>query len=59
MHLEARKAKGNIDYYLTQSFRLNGKPRKSRVYLGRNLSEKEIEVFKKYNIEYGYGILQQ
>ena len=46
MHIEIRKRGKNKLYYLAHSFRDNGKVRKIRRYLGKNLTEKEIEKLK-------------
>lgn len=47
MHLEKRKEKGRAKYYLAHSYRQNGKIRKIRVFLGSNLSERELEEQRK------------
>lgn len=43
MHVEKRKAGGKTKYYLARSWRDKKRVRKTRVYLGRDLSEKELE----------------
>lgn len=43
MYIEKRKSGKDVKYYLTHSYRKEGKTKKIRVYLGQNLSEKEIE----------------
>jgi len=43
MYIEKRKSGKKIKYYLTHSYREGGKTKKIRVYLGQNLSEKEIK----------------
>ena len=43
MHIEIRKAGGRTKYYLAHSYRKGGNVRKTRVYLGANLSQSELE----------------
>jgi len=43
MFIERRKYKGKIKYYLVHSYRHNGKVKKIRIYLGIDLSKKELE----------------
>lgn len=43
MHIEKRKKDGSVQYYLAHSYRKEGKARKVRVYLGANLSKKQLE----------------
>lgn len=47
MYVEKRKQKDNIKYYLTHSYKIRGKTRKIRRYLGLNLSEAEIRERRK------------
>ncbi len=42
MHLEIRDADGKKKYYLSHSYRDNGKVKKFRAYLGENLTEAQI-----------------
>ena len=42
MHVERRRTRGVIQYYLAHSYREKGKIRKLRVYLGANLSASEL-----------------
>ncbi len=42
MHLEIRKIKSGKKYYLAHSYRKDGKIRKIRIYLGRDLSDQEL-----------------
>lgn len=46
MYIEERKTGKNIKYYLVHSYRDNGKVRKIRKYLGRNLAKEELEKAK-------------
>lgn len=43
MYIEKRKSGKNLKYYLTYSYREEGNSKKIRVYLGQNLSKKEID----------------
>ncbi len=43
MFLEKRKTKNGIKYYLTHSYRKEGKVKKIRKYLGKDLSKKELQ----------------
>ncbi|MEN7981816.1 MAG: Fic family protein [Nanoarchaeota archaeon] len=43
MHIEKRKSRKNIKYYLVHSYRENNKVEKIRRYLGFNLSEEELK----------------
>ncbi len=43
MHIEIREIKGVTHYYLAHSYRKLDKIRKVRVYLGHNLSKRELE----------------
>ena len=43
MHLEVRKLKGKKIYYLAHSYRKAGKVKKIRVYLGIDLTKKELD----------------
>jgi len=47
MHLEIRKAGRRRKYYLAHSYRKGGKVRKTRVYLGADLSAADLEARKK------------
>jgi len=47
MHIEIRKAGRRTKYYLAHSYRKGGKVRKTRVYLGTDLSQTEIEAKRK------------
>lgn len=47
MYIEKRKVKDKIKYYLVHSYRYQKKVKKIRVYLGADLSEKELEEKKK------------
>jgi Fic family protein len=47
VHLEVREKSGLKKYYLAHSFRDNGRIRKVRVFLGSDLSAKELEVRRK------------
>lgn len=47
MHIEKRKSKNNIKYYLVHSFREKNKIKKIRKYLGLNLSTSQLEKRKK------------
>lgn len=42
MHIEIRKERDRRKYYLAHSYRKDGKSRKIRVYLGEDLSKKQI-----------------
>ena len=46
MYIEDRKTGRNIKYYLVHSYRDNGKVRKIRKYLGRNLAKEGLEKAK-------------
>ncbi len=43
MHIEKRKLKKNIKYYLTHSFREGSKTHKFRKYLGQNLTKEKLD----------------
>ncbi|WP_342591060.1 Fic family protein [Methanohalophilus levihalophilus] len=43
MYIEKRKQKDNTKFYLTHSYKVRGKTRKIRRYLGLNLSDTEIK----------------
>ena len=47
VYIEKRKQKENTKYYLTHSYKIRGKTRKIRRYLGQNLSESEIKARRK------------
>lgn len=47
MYLEIREEKGKKRYYLAHSYRHNNKVNKIRIYLGSNLSKKELKKKKK------------
>lgn len=47
MHIEIREASGGKKYYLAHSFRIAGKVRKVRVYLGADLSSEELSLKRK------------
>ncbi|MBI5159357.1 hypothetical protein HY992_04515, partial [Candidatus Micrarchaeota archaeon] len=47
MHIELRMLGGNAKYYLAYSYRKDGKVRKARVYIGSNLSKRELDEKKK------------
>ncbi len=47
VYIEKRKQKDNTKYYLTHSYKIRGKTRKIRRYLGLNLSEAEIGTLRK------------
>jgi Fic family protein len=47
MYIEKRRKEGRIQYYLAHSYRKAGKVRKVRIYLGENLSKKELESKRK------------
>jgi len=42
MHVEVRARRGEKKYYLAKSYREGGKARKIRVYLGANLSKRQV-----------------
>lgn len=42
MHIELRKSGKNNKYYLAQSYRIGGKVKKVRIYLGANLTQREL-----------------
>jgi len=42
MHIEKRKVRGKIQYYLSHSYRKAGRVKKARVYLGAGLSPDEV-----------------
>jgi Fic family protein len=44
MHLEIREKNGHKKYYLSHSFRVRGKVRKIRVYIGADLSPEELKL---------------
>ncbi len=46
MYIEKRKTKLGIKYYLSHSFRYFGKVKKITVYLGKDLTKKELEKIK-------------
>ncbi len=46
MYIEERKNGKNLKYYLAHSYRDNGKVKKIRKYLGRNLAKEELEKAK-------------
>lgn len=48
MHIEKRKSKSSIKYYLVHSYRENDKVQKIRKYLGFNLSEKKLKEKRKH-----------
>lgn len=43
MHIEKRRKDGKVQYYLSHSYRKGGKIRKIRIYLGSDLTEREVE----------------
>ncbi len=47
MHLEIREKSGIKKYYLSHSYRIGGKVRKARIYIGENLAGAELEIRKK------------
>ncbi len=47
MYVEKRKQGDNTKYYLTHSYKIRGKTRKIRRYLGLNLSETEINTCRR------------
>jgi Fic family protein len=48
MHLEIRERNGQKKYYLAHSFRVGGSVRKVRVYLGADLSPKDLKLKRKH-----------
>lgn len=48
MHLEIREKDGSKKYYLAHSFRVGDQVRKSRVFLGKDLSSEQVEQKRKY-----------
>lgn len=46
MHIEKRELRGKVKYYLSHSYREDGKVKKIRKYLGRDLSKRELEKVK-------------
>jgi Fic family protein len=48
MHLEIREKNGSRKYYLAQSFRVGSHVKKVRVYLGTNLTPKELKQKRKH-----------